>query len=246
MHPPLRHGGGIARSPHHQDQARRPPAGAGDRAPSAARDPAEGILARSARDRGRQHDPGARGGRRLLRLLPDRQIHPRLRERSPAGCVRRLNDLLAVENEQMLFVTLFYGVLDLETGRLSFVNAGHNLPYRIARDGTLSTLPSTAGMAVAVMEGFVYVQHEMQLAPGDTLFLFTDGVTEAFDVDDEPYGEGRLESLLSQGVNTGHVPEVAERVLASIHAFERGAPQADDITCLTLRYFGGSGSHAVY
>jgi phosphoserine phosphatase RsbU/P len=167
-------------------------------------------------------------------------------ERSPAGCVRRLNDLLAVENEQMLFVTLFYGVLDLETGRLSFVNAGHNLPYRIARDGTLSTLPSTAGMAVAVMEGFVYVQHEMQLAPGDTLFLFTDGVTEAFDVDDEPYGEGRLESLLSQGVNTGHVPEVAERVLASIHAFERGAPQADDITCLTLRYFGGSGSHAVY
>ncbi|MFG1421837.1 SpoIIE family protein phosphatase [Roseixanthobacter liquoris] len=167
-------------------------------------------------------------------------------ERSPAGCVRRLNDLLAVENEQMLFVTLFYGVLDLETGRLSFVNAGHNLPYRITRDGALSTLPSTAGMAVAVLEGFIYVEHEMQLAPGDTLFLFTDGVTEAFDVDDEPYGEGRLESLLSEGVNTGHVPEVAERVLASIHAFERGAPQADDITCLTLRYFGGSGSRAVY
>ncbi|MFG1426990.1 SpoIIE family protein phosphatase [Roseixanthobacter glucoisosaccharinicivorans] len=167
-------------------------------------------------------------------------------ERSPAGCVRRLNDLLAVENEQMLFVTLFYGVLDLETGRLSFVNAGHNLPYRITRDGALSTLPSTAGMAVAVLEGFIYVEHEMQLAPGDTLFLFTDGVTEAFDIDDEPYGEGRLESLLSQGVNTGHVPEVAERVLASIHAFERGAPQADDITCLTLRYFGGSGSRAVY
>ncbi|MFG1393412.1 SpoIIE family protein phosphatase [Xanthobacter agilis] len=159
-------------------------------------------------------------------------------ERSPSGCVRRLNDLLAVENEQMLFVTLVYGVLDLDTGRVTYVNAGHNLPYRIRRDGEVSTVPSTKGMAVAVMEGFVYMESSFDLTPGDTLFLYTDGVTEAFDVDENAYGERRLETLLATGASDWSVPELSERVLASVHIFERGAPQADDITCLTLRYFG--------
>ena len=95
-------------------------------------------------------------------------------ERSPAGCIRRLNDLLAVENEQMLFVTVLYGVVDLSSGKVTYVNAGHNLPYRIARSGEVTTVPSTGGMAVAVLEGFVYQQHELHLAPGDALFLYTD------------------------------------------------------------------------
>lgn len=162
-------------------------------------------------------------------------------ERSPAGCIRRLNDLLAVENEQMLFVTVLYGVVDLSSGRVTYVNAGHNLPYRITRAGEVSAVPSTGGMAVAVLEGFVYAEHELYLAPGDTLFLYTDGVTEAFDVDESPYGEERLETLLRSGAAEWSVPELSERVLASVHVFERGAPQADDITCLTLRYFGGQG-----
>ncbi len=163
-------------------------------------------------------------------------------ERSPAGCIRRLNDLLAVENDQMLFVTVLYGVLDLNTGRVTYVNAGHNLPYHVASSGEVATLPSTGGMAVAVLEGFVYVERTFSLAPGDTLFLYTDGVTEAFDVDQNPYGETRLETLLQSGANDWSVLELSERVLASVHIFERGAPQADDITCLTLRYFGGKGA----
>ncbi|WP_454917819.1 SpoIIE family protein phosphatase [Xanthobacter sediminis] len=162
-------------------------------------------------------------------------------ERSPAGCIRRLNDLLAVENEQMLFVTVLYGVVNLDTGRVTYVNAGHNLPYRIRRNGEVSTVPSTKGMAVAVMEGFVYAEGAFDLEPGDTLFLYTDGVTEAFDVDENAYGERRLETLLATGASDWSVPELSERVLASVHIFERGAPQADDITCLTLRYFGGKG-----
>ncbi|MFG1378810.1 PP2C family protein-serine/threonine phosphatase [Xanthobacter autotrophicus] len=162
-------------------------------------------------------------------------------ERSPASSIRRLNDLLAVENEQMLFVTVLYGVIDLSSGRVTYVNAGHNLPYRITRAGEVSTMPSTGGMAVAVLEGFVYVEHELHLQPGDTLFFYTDGVTEAFDVDERPYGEERLEDLLKSGAADWSVPELSERVLASVHVFERGAPQADDITCLTLRYFGGHG-----
>eukprot|EP01031_Cornospumella_fuschlensis_P047808 gene47808-58570_t len=144
-------------------------------------------------------------------------------ERSPAGCLRRLNDLLAVGNEQMLFVTVFYGVVDLQTGRVSYVNAGHNLPYRVSRAGELSTLPSTKGMAVAVMEGFVYAEHHLQLEPGDTLFLFTDGVTEAFDIDEQAYGERRLEALLSQGAAGWPVP-AGPSVWRSIRP--TGQPQA--------------------
>lgn len=159
-------------------------------------------------------------------------------ERSPAGCIRRLNDLLAQENEQMLFVTVLYGVIDLETGRVTYVNAGHNLPYLIHSNGEVATVPSTGGMAVAVMDGFIYAERTFDLAPGDTLFLYTDGVTEAFDVDENAYGERRLETLLATGAAEWSVPELSERVLASVHIFERGAPQADDITCLTLRYFG--------
>lgn len=162
-------------------------------------------------------------------------------ERSPAGSVRRLNDLLAEENEQMLFVTLFYGVIDLNSGLVTYVNAGHNLPYHITRSGEVNTVPSTRGMAVAVLEGFVFAEGQLQLAPGDTIFLYTDGVNEAFDVDEQPYGEERLEELLRSGASDWSVHELSERVLASVHVFERGAPQADDITCLTLRYSGGKG-----
>lgn len=161
-------------------------------------------------------------------------------ERSPAGCVRRLNDLLALENEQMLFVTLFYGVINLETGKVNYVNAGHNLPYKITQDNVVTTVPTTRGMAVAVMEGFIYEEHELQLNPGDALFLYTDGVTEAFDIDDAVYGDPRLTDLLKSGAAEWSVTEMSEQVLASVRRFERGAPQADDITCLTVRYFGGS------
>ncbi|MEW6255157.1 MAG: SpoIIE family protein phosphatase [Pseudomonadota bacterium] len=159
-------------------------------------------------------------------------------ERSPSGCIRRLNDLLAMENEQMLFVTIFYGVLDLNTGRVTYVNAGHNPPYRISRDGAITTVPSTAGMAVAVMEGFVYREVSFDLDPGDTLVLFTDGVTEAIDIDGALYGERRLESLLAQGAQNWSIQEVSQQVLGSIREFERGAPQADDITSLNLRFYG--------
>lgn len=154
-------------------------------------------------------------------------------EPSPSACISRLNDLLAAENEQMMFVTLFYGVLHLPSGRLDYVNAGHNPPYVIGREG-LSALPATGGCAVAVFEDRTFRETSHILAAGDTLFLYTDGVSEAFDIDGEAFGEARLEALLEE---LGELPveRIAERVVAAIRGFERGADQADDITCLSLR-----------
>lgn len=159
----------------------------------------------------------------------------------PTRCMGQLNDLLAAENEQMMFVTMFYGVLHLETGHVRYVNAGHNPPYLLRGDGSVSTLARTGGIAVAVSEDFPYRHGSVDLAPGDQLFLYTDGVTEAFDPDGQEYGDARLDQTLRRVLaQSDHLPEqVAAGVLADVHAFERGAPQADDITCVALRYLGG-------
>ncbi|HSI40304.1 MAG TPA: SpoIIE family protein phosphatase [Xanthobacteraceae bacterium] len=162
-------------------------------------------------------------------------------ERSPSGCVRRLNDLLAAENEQMLFVTLVYGILDLPSGRVTYVNAGHNPPYRVGtgEGDRVTPLPAYGGMAIAVVEGFNYTEQTFTLTPGETLFLYTDGITESFDIDDQPFGNERLVALLEAGAGAD-ARGLTENVLDGVHAFERGAPQADDITCLALRYHGAA------
>ena len=160
----------------------------------------------------------------------------------PTQCLSQLNDLLAAENEQVMFVTMFYGVLDLDSGEMRYVNAGHNCPYLLGTDGGVSMLPRTGGMAVAVSEGFPYRADSVTLAAGDRLFLYTDGVNEAFDTDGEEYGVPRLERVLHALMAVPDcTPEaIAAGVLADVHAFERGAPQADDITCVVMRYAGNS------
>lgn len=160
----------------------------------------------------------------------------------PTQCLSQLNDLLAAENEQVMFVTMFYGVLDLDSGEMRYVNAGHNCPYLLGTDGGVSMLPRTGGMAVAVSEGFPYRADSVTLAAGDRLFLYTDGVNEAFDTDGEEYGVPRLERMLHALMAVPDcTPEaIAAGVLADVHAFERGAPQADDITCVVMRYAGNS------
>ncbi|QXZ09124.1 SpoIIE family protein phosphatase [Comamonas sp. Y33R10-2] len=162
---------------------------------------------------------------------------------SPSSCIRRLNDLLAAENEQMMFVTIFYGVLHLPSGQLRYVNAGHNAPYLLpAQPGDaepVRTLARTGGVAVAVSEEFVYQEAVLQLQAGDRLFLFTDGVTEAFNHQQQEYGDQRLLATLNPLAAKQSSPEdITLAVLQSVRAFEDGAPQADDITCVSLLYRG--------
>ena len=162
---------------------------------------------------------------------------------APSPCIRRLNDLLAAENEQMMFVTVFYGVLHLPTGELRYVNAGHNPPYLLSAQAgdakPVRTLPRTGGVAVAVSEEFPYQEGVVTLQPGDRIFLFTDGVTEAFNAEEQEFGEKRLEATLLEQLTASTTPEDLNRaVLHSVRTFENGAPQADDITCVSLRYCG--------
>ena len=156
-------------------------------------------------------------------------------EDRPGACLARLNDLLAADNERVMFVTLFYAVIDTRDGSIVYANAGHNPPYRLRADGGLEAIDPADGMALAIMEDNEYPEHRMTLAPGDALFLYTDGVTEAFDPDQQMFGEARLESLLA-GLHGVPRHEWPQRVIDAVNRFEAGGPQTDDITCLIATY----------
>jgi sigma-B regulation protein RsbU (phosphoserine phosphatase) len=159
--------------------------------------------------------------------------------REPAEVMARLNEQLCAENEQMMFVTAFLAVLHLRTGEVDYVNAGHNPPLLRHPDGSVDLLPSGQNTALAVMEGLRYTQGRIRLASGDTLLLYTDGITEATDAAGVLFTEGRLVAAVR-----AHQPEggaLPAAVLQAVRAFEAGAAQADDITCVAVRYVGTAG-----
>lgn len=151
---------------------------------------------------------------------------------SAEECVARANGIITEENHACMFVTLFYGVLDLRNGALDYCNAGHNEPFILRQDGRLEPLDQT-GIAVGMMEDVPYGGGQTVLAPGDALFLYTDGVTEAFDPDGVEYGVARLQRVLAARCGTG-AEALVDAVVDDVEAFARGADQSDDITCVAL------------
>lgn len=154
-------------------------------------------------------------------------------EHDPAICVRQLNELLVVDNDQMMFVTLVFGVFDPTTGRVDFVNAGHAPPVRISPDGRVEAIVGEIDIAVAVSPA-EFTSQSIELAPGDMLLLYTDGVTEAFNAAGEQFGEERLLSSLS-AIDTSGSRQVAQGLLSAVKTFENGVSQSDDITLLVLQ-----------
>lgn len=154
--------------------------------------------------------------------------------REPAQVVARLNDQLCAENEQMMFVTVFFGVLRLSTGEMSYVNAGHNPPLIGSRLRGVDMLPKGQNMALAVMDELSYITGQVTLAKGDTLLLYTDGVTEATNRAGELFGEARLVDIVGALHDAGD--DLPQAVLRAVREFENGAAQADDITCVAVRY----------
>lgn len=153
----------------------------------------------------------------------------------PGECLRQANILLCQDNDAAMFVTVFYGWIDLRTGVLVYANAGHNHPYLIRRHEDLLALPSTGGMAVGVIESAVFRANTIALLPGDALFLFTDGITEAMNESSELFGDDRLEACLRQA-GPEEPRKLLTAVLTAVRTFVDGAPQSDDITALAFRY----------
>ena len=152
---------------------------------------------------------------------------------SPAEAMKRVNDLLIPDTRQGMFVTAVYAVLDLENDEMTYVIAGHNPPLWVKRDGTIERLTRTA-IALGVVIGEAVEQRTIKLEPGDKVFLYTDGLTEAFNAEGEFYGEKRLiDAITSNESDTAsNLMDVVEKSLLN---FVQDMPPADDLTMLVLR-----------
>ncbi|MGN0461639.1 MAG: SpoIIE family protein phosphatase [Ruminococcus sp.] len=162
--------------------------------------------------------------------------------KSLAEAGNEINDIFTLANEKLcenndagMFVTAWMGILDLKTGRIDFANAGHNPPLIRRKDGSFEYLKCPAGFVLAGLEGIKYGKNELRLEPGDEIFLYTDGVTEATDVQENPYGEDRLLRLLNENKCVDSKAR-CELVKSDIDRFAGDAPQFDDITMLSLKY----------
>ncbi len=156
---------------------------------------------------------------------------------SAAEAFTDANEGLCRDNKNNMFVTAWMGILTISTGRLVYVNAGHTRPLLKKKDGSYVYLKEQGGFVLAGMEDTQYTQRELYLSPGDMLFLYTDGVTEANDEEGRLYGEERLLCALNK--NPELAPgKVLSAIQSDIEAFQGNAEQFDDITMLSFRYSG--------
>lgn len=154
----------------------------------------------------------------------------------PHECMATVNNAISGDVVPGMFVTVFYGVLNTKEGTLHYCCAGHFPPYVVSNQG-VRALESVGGLVVGAVPGWEYQSATVQLQPGDALFEFSDGVTEAKSAGDDDYGETKLESCLV-GSHGDRAEGIVDRVITAVQEFSKGAPQADDITCLAVRYIG--------
>ena len=152
----------------------------------------------------------------------------------PSECITYSNELLAKESANFMFVTVFYGIYNIKTGEVTYTNAGHNPPYLMKADGTIEQLPLSKDIVVGALDDFQFSEETLQLEHGDTLLLYTDGVTEAINVNNEEFGEKRLEDTLKD-VAHQNCQQIIDAVKENVSSFAGEAEQSDDITLLAIK-----------
>jgi len=155
----------------------------------------------------------------------------------PAACLRRVNDLLLTDNPSDMFVTLFYAIIDLRSGEVTYCNGGHNPPF-VIRPGAVETLV-VGGTLLGVLDSAQFSEHRLRLGAGDTLLLYTDGVTEAANAADLLYGDERVAGFLA-GAAAGSSEQLVRALIGDVARHSEGVAQSDDITLLAMRYLGAS------
>lgn len=154
--------------------------------------------------------------------------------RTPAQVLALANDLLCARNPMDLFVTACYGLFDPQDGSFEYASAGHHAPLLKRQNGTIETLPTSKDMALGVLNGMQYSVHSTRLHPGDTLLMYTDGVTEAFSPQEIAYGDDRLTSWFANSRAQGVAASLVNELVNDVARFVDGAEASDDLTCLIL------------
>jgi sigma-B regulation protein RsbU (phosphoserine phosphatase) len=153
---------------------------------------------------------------------------------SAETCMTESNHLLAAYSIDNMFVTVFYAIYNVKTGFISYSNAGHNPPLLLRQDGSVSELPVMENTIVGVIDNIEYQKDTLQLEQGDTLFMFTDGVTEATDAAYNEFGVERLGDILSQHSHS-NCQQIVEAVKKGVKDFVGETEQSDDITMLVVK-----------
>ena len=158
---------------------------------------------------------------------------------SVGAIISMANTEMARENPEKLFVTLVAGMMDVESGAVDLVNAGHDAPWRFDTAGLIMRLDGNRGPPLCVMDDFTYLASSVQLAPGESLLLFTDGITEAMNASDEPYGSERIATVLNRALTHPSSPaEVVAALRQDVSSFVGLAESSDDLTLLVLQWIG--------
>ena len=153
----------------------------------------------------------------------------------PEEIITSLNNSLADGNDSNMFCTAFLGILDLKTGGLLYCNAGHNAPYMIEKDGKVSAMSVTPNLPLGLFSGFPYEGQETRIEKDMMIYLFTDGVNEAENIEKEQFSDERLISLLKK--HSSDTPRVIiDETFAEIEHHADGADQSDDITVMCIKY----------
>ena len=168
------------------------------------------------------------GSRTLLRATALRGV-------SSAECLTYANKLLCKESLDSMFVTVFYGIYHYKAGMMDYTNAGHNPPYLLRGGRTVECLPVASNFVVGVFDDIEFESNTLTFGIGDTLLLYTDGVTEAFNDKREQFSESNLQDILASMHESSSAKEVVTSVLQSVKTFSGDYPQSDDITLLSLQ-----------
>ncbi len=158
----------------------------------------------------------------------------------PGDVLREVNDLLYEDNETEMFVTVLYAEYNPANGEFTYASGGHDPPLLVKPDGTSSSLPLTGGIALGLLPDLEYRQNSVTLEPGETIVLYTDGVSEAMTSTEEQFGLERLQAAMADG--PGDDARAANQaIFQAVSDFVGDTPASDDITCLTFRRTGGGG-----
>src|SRR5436305_11037782 len=157
---------------------------------------------------------------------------------SIAMIIRRLNDFLCESNHSQMFVTVFAGILDLRDGGIEYADGGHEPPYIVKSKGGAAMIEKVGGLALGFIPDYEFHAGTIQLESGDSLVLYTDGITEAMDVEHHLFGAERIQTLLDRSAPGITAQALSKALLGGVAAFVGGAHQSDDITLLVLKYGG--------
>jgi len=159
-----------------------------------------------------------------------------LTDSSTAAILTLVNDELSKNNDSSMFVTMFLGILNLETGALTYTNAGHNPPYIKRNNGSIERLDTLHGPVVGAVADLEYKESASTLLKNDAIILYTDGITEAMDTEKNLFTEKRLVEIISSQSKSSK--DVVQRTVKAVKEFENEAEQADDITILAIKFLG--------